>query len=124
MSTMIAPPPPAPAEFLPLSTPRRRLHEALRMEALVTAEMEKDGWALVVKAGRKLGGRLVLITAHYTRAQLRVSVYEAASCRLQEIRRACDVDLVALGGAAAKRYVNGVLDAYTLDDKANLKMKL
>ena len=89
------------------------------MEALVTAEMEKEGWTLVVKAGRKLGGRLVLITAHYNRSQLRISVYEATSCQLQEIRRPCNVDLVALG-SAAKRYVNTVLDEYTFDGKGSL----
>ena len=98
--------------YLPVSTPRRRLHEALQMEAAITKELESQGWVPVVKAGRKLDGVLVLVTAHCSGMELRVSVYDSQTCQLQEIRRTCDMDLTRLGKGPARAFVFTVLDEY------------
>ena len=53
---------------------RRRLREALQMEDVIAAKLETSGWAMVFRAGRKLGKTYVLISAYVLDSNLRVTV--------------------------------------------------
>ena len=65
-----------PKTDLPISTPRRRLRDALSMEKQICEQLLQTGWTLVVRAGKKIDGRYGLVSAYAKYPDVRVTIYQ------------------------------------------------
>ena len=78
-------PPTVPLNHLPVSTPRRRLRDALKMEKVICQQLLQTGWSLVVRAGKKIDGKYGLVSAYAKFPDIRVTIYQTQSSQLQEL---------------------------------------
>jgi hypothetical protein len=77
--------PTVPSNHLPISTPRRRLRDALKMEKVICQQLLQTGWSLVVRAGKKIDGKYGLVSAYAKFPDIRVTIYQTQSSQLQEL---------------------------------------
>ena len=77
--------PTVPLNHLPVSTPRRRLRDALKMEKVICQQLLQTGWSLVVRAGKKIDGKYGLVSAYAKFPDIRVTIYQTQSSQLQEL---------------------------------------
>ena len=113
----------APAAFVPLSTPRRRLAAALDMEKKICAKLEQQGWHLVLRQGKKIGAVYALVTAYAKFPDVRLAIYQTNNCQIQEVLFCSEVDLALVKQPVAKKRINAELAKYTFDDIGNLIKK-
>lgn len=105
-------------------TPRRRLHEALQMEAAIAGKLETDGWERLMRAGRKIGaqqgraGMYVLVTAfaYPDSPSLRISMYVTSKGRLHELRYECE-ELWGASDSRRNELIFGYVDQWRIDDE-------
>eukprot|EP00949_MAST-11_sp_MAST-11-sp1_P002922 g2922.t1 len=107
----------------PLSTPRRRLRDALQMEKIYTQKLEAQGWKLVVRAGKKIEDKYTLVTGWGKFPDVRVTVYQTQSCRLQEFNFQHEEDLNDLEPGARKKIVYKFLDDFGFDKHGDLVLQ-
>jgi hypothetical protein len=95
----------ASANFLPISTPRRRLRDALKMEKVICEQLLQTGWLLVVRAGKKIDGRYGLVSAYAKFPDVRVTVYQTQTSQLQELYFKHGKDLSQMSTKERKKVV-------------------
>ena len=69
----------------PLSTPRRRLRQALDLEKAICQKLEQQGWTMIIRAGKKIGSIYALVTGYTKFPDVRLAVYQTNNSRIQEI---------------------------------------
>lgn len=69
----------------PLSTPRRRLRDAISLEESISQKLQGDGWQRLLRVGKKIGAVYSLICVFRLGASLRISSYDAACSSLQSV---------------------------------------
>eukprot|EP00505_MAST-04D_sp_SCG-Rhode-Island_P004299 Stramenopile-MAST_4_protein_4299 len=113
----------APAAFVPLSTPRRRLAAALDMEKKICAKLEQQGWHLVLRQGKKIGAVYALVTAYAKFPDVRLAIYQTNNCQIQEVLFCSETDLSLVNQQVAKKRINAELAKYTFDEIGRLIKK-
>ena len=111
------------ANFVPMSTPRRRLAAALDMEKKICAKLEQQGWTLVIRQGKKIGNEYALVTTYSKFPDVRLAVYQTNNCRIQEVLYCSEVDLALVDQQTAKKHISAELSKYMFDDVGNLIKK-
>ena len=102
-----------PPTQLPISTPRRRLRDALKMEKQICEQLMATGWVLVVRAGKKIDGRYALVSAYTKFPDVRVTVYQTMTSQLQELFFTHEEDLSQMDARKRKavvfEFINGLV---------------
>jgi len=105
---------------VPLSTPRRRLRQALDLEKAICQKLEQQGWNMVIRAGKKIGSIYALVTGYAKFPDVRLAVYQTNNSRIQEILFKSDIDLNLCTTSVRKSYINNYLKQYTFNEQGDL----
>ena len=93
-----------------LSTPRRRLRDALNMEKQICEQLLSTGWVLAVRAGKKIDGRYGLVSAYSKFPDIRVTVYQTQTSQLQELFFQHPTNLADMDSRSRKQVVFKFID--------------
>lgn len=104
----------------PLSTPRRRLRQALDLEKAICQKLEQQGWTMIIRAGKKIGSIYALVTGYTKFPDVRLAVYQTNNSRIQEIKFKSEIDLTLANSSTRKSYINNYLKQYTFNDQGDL----
>lgn len=104
----------------PLSTPRRRLRQALDLEKAICQKLEQQGWTMIIRAGKKIGSIYALVTGYTKFPDVRLAVYQTNNSRIQEIIFKSEIDLSLANTSARKLYINNYLKQYTFNEQGDL----
>ena len=79
----------------PISTPRRRLRDALRLEKDICLRLANSGWKLAYRGGKKVDGRYGLVSAYSKCPDVRVTLYQTQTSEVQELFFQYPADLMS-----------------------------
>ena len=108
------------APKVPLSTPRRRLRQALDLEKAICQKLEQQGWTMIIRAGKKIGSVYALVTGYTKFPDVRLAVYQTNNSRIQEIIFKSEMDLTLANTSTRKAYINNYLKQYTFNEQGDL----
>ena len=101
------------APKVPLSTPRRRLRQALDLEKAICQKLEQQGWTMIIRAGKKIGSVYALVTGYTKFPDVRLAVYQTNNSRIQEIVFKSEMDLTLANTLCEIKYK---IQTYNLDN--------
>lgn len=103
-----------------ISTPRRRLRDALNMEKQICEQLLSTGWVLAVRAGKKIDGRYGLVSAYSKFPDVRVTVYQTQTSQLQELFFQHPTNLADMDSRSRKQAVFKFIDTLVFNAVGNL----
>ena len=103
-----------------ISTPRRRLRDALNMEKQICEQLLSTGWVLAVRAGKKIDGKYGLVSAYTKFPDVRVTVYQTQTSQLQELFFQHPTNLADMDARSRKRVVFKFIDTLVFNAVGNL----